>query len=122
MITKENAPHFANLLERWAEGETVQVQSIEGKWYDQTDIVIEKLESYRIKPTTKRVPLTREDFAAARWFRWIATEEWSVIMRLSSRSMWLENDIFHTFEYLADTCGEISADGKVWTPCWKEVK
>ena len=123
---QQKAKELAKLLTAFADGKQLQFLNDEGYWCDYQATLIDIVEEFlgldniqiRIKPETKRVPLTRQDL--------IDRELSGKTMRLSNGDLILSwNDkIIRTindytgYEYLLNF-NKTFLDG---TPCYKEVE
>ena len=121
---QQKARELATLLNVFAEGKQLEYQTENLEWFGTTslmyiaDSVIDNKRQIRIKPETKRVPLTMQDLidrASSGKTMWLSIDE--LILRFTDTHMYTSNGgipyLFafqHHYTFLDST------------PCYKEVE
>ena len=120
------AKELAELLTAFADGKQLEYQTENLEWFSTTslmyvaDSVIDNKRQIRIKPETKRVPLTMQDLIdrelIGKTISVIYNKIVSHILRYSDSKIYFSEKEIRDYEYLTDFT---FIDG---TPCYKEVE
>ena len=126
-MTREETKRLLPIIQAFADGKTIETQDTNGVWQAENDPSWIWWRSYRIKPETKRVPLTQEDVRDCVFQEKEHTSEhWPY--KVSESGIYLlalnkeRNIICVSYTVLMNEWLRRKIGTTEWLPCWKEAE
>jgi len=122
-MTRQEAKALAVILTAYGDGKTVQRATLKNGWEDIEAIHYispEEMRLLRIKPESKRIPLTAEDIPPVCWIRYTGNIYRWLVTKIEPDKVWFSYDEAFTYTNMM-LSAEYSTDLKTWKPCYKEV-
>jgi len=122
-MTRQEAKALAVILTAYGDGKTVQRATLKNGWEDIEAIHYispEEMRLLRIKPESKRIPLTAEDIPPVCWIRYTGNIYRWLVTKIEPDKVWFSYDET-LFGDGRDDGYKYSIDRKTWKPCYKEV-